>query len=36
VDYLRDLVQHLREEGVRDHAMETLLGLVERREVAAG
>ncbi|WP_374470990.1 gamma-glutamylcyclotransferase [Phenylobacterium sp.] len=36
VDYLRDLVAHLREEGVRDHAMETLLGLVERRELAAG
>ena len=31
VDYLRDLVLHLREEGVRDHAMETLLGLVEAR-----
>jgi len=31
VDYLRDLVMHLREEGVRDHAMETLLGLVESR-----
>jgi cation transport protein ChaC len=36
VDYLRDLVEHLREEGVRDHAMETLLGLVESRELAAG
>jgi cation transport protein ChaC len=34
VDYLRDLVQHLREEGVRDHAMERLLGLVEARELA--
>jgi cation transport protein ChaC len=33
VEYLRDLVQHLREEGVRDHAMETLLGLVEAREL---
>lgn len=31
VDYLRDLVEHLREEGVRDHGMEVLLGLVERR-----
>jgi cation transport protein ChaC len=36
VDYLRDLVQHLREEGVRDHGLETLLGLVEARELAAG
>lgn len=34
VDYLRDLVEHLREEGVRDHGMETLLGLVEARELA--
>ncbi|MDB5443361.1 MAG: cation transport protein, partial [Phenylobacterium sp.] len=34
VDYLRDLVQHLREMGVRDHSMETLLGLVEARELA--
>lgn len=32
IDYLRDLVLHLREEGVRDHGMERLLGLVERRE----
>jgi glutathione-specific gamma-glutamylcyclotransferase len=31
VDYLRDLVAHLREMGVRDHGMETLLGLVEGR-----
>ena len=31
VDYLRDLVEHLREEGVRDHGMEVLLGLVEQR-----
>lgn len=36
VDYLRDLVQHLREEGVRDAAMERLLGLVETRELAGG
>ncbi|MFC3068806.1 gamma-glutamylcyclotransferase [Phenylobacterium soli] len=36
VDYLRDLVGHLREEGIRDHAMETLLGMVEARELAAG
>jgi len=33
VEYLRELVQHLREEGVRDHAMETLLGRVEAREL---
>ncbi|WP_334164395.1 gamma-glutamylcyclotransferase [Phenylobacterium sp.] len=36
VDYLRDLVDHLREEGVRDLGMETLLGLVEQRELAGG
>lgn len=35
VDYLRDLVEHLREEGVRDACMERLLGLVEARELAA-
>jgi cation transport protein ChaC len=35
VDYLRDLVEHLREMGVRDHAMEKLLGMVELRELAA-
>jgi cation transport protein ChaC len=35
VDYLRDLVGHLREEGVRDEAMESLLSLVERRELAS-
>lgn len=34
VDYLRDLVQHLREMGVRDASMERLLGLVEARELA--
>ena len=34
IDYLRDLVQHLREEGVRDHAMEQLLTKVEARELA--
>ncbi|HEX2817246.1 MAG TPA: gamma-glutamylcyclotransferase [Phenylobacterium sp.] len=28
-DYLRDLVQHLGQEGIRDRSMETLLGLVE-------
>lgn len=33
VDYLRDLVEHLREEGVRDHGMEVLLGLVESAKV---
>lgn len=27
-DYLRDLVEHLREMGVRDRGMETLLGMV--------
>jgi cation transport protein ChaC len=32
VDYLRDLVDHLREMGVRDHGMEVLLGMVEARE----
>lgn len=32
VDYLRDLVEHLRAEGVRDSAMEKLLGLVEGLE----
>ncbi|MBO9544288.1 gamma-glutamylcyclotransferase [Caulobacter sp.] len=29
IDYLRDLVLHLREDGVRDHAMEKLLKMVE-------
>ncbi|THD82624.1 MAG: gamma-glutamylcyclotransferase [Phenylobacterium sp.] len=33
VDYLRDLVEHLREMDVRDPAMESLLGLVEDREM---
>ena len=36
VDYLRDLVVHLRQQGVRDVAMERLLGMVEARELAAG
>jgi cation transport protein ChaC len=36
VDYLRDLVEHLRAEGIRDRGMEQLLDLVERRELAAG
>jgi cation transport protein ChaC len=34
VDYLRDLVSHLREEGIRDTAMEHLLTMVEARELA--
>jgi cation transport protein ChaC len=34
IDYLRDLVMHLREEGVRDQAMERLLVMVEEREAA--
>jgi len=29
-DYLRDLVEHLQQEGVRDRSLETLLELVER------
>ena len=32
IDYLRDLVMHLREEGVADHAMEALLQKVEALE----
>ena len=32
IDYLSDLIGHLREDGVRDHAMETLLKLVQERE----
>jgi cation transport protein ChaC len=32
VDYLADLVAHLREEGVRDRAMEALLSMVRARE----
>lgn len=35
VDYLRDLVEHLRQEGVRDVSLERLLELVEARELAA-
>jgi cation transport protein ChaC len=35
VDYLRDLVQHLEAEGVRDRGMEALLAMVETREAAA-
>jgi cation transport protein ChaC len=34
VEYLRDLVGHLREEGVRDAGMEQLLHMVEAREQA--
>ena len=36
VDYLRDLVEHLREMRVRDAGMERLLRLVEHREVLGG
>jgi cation transport protein ChaC len=32
VDYLRDLVEHLRAEGMCDRWMETLLEMVETRE----
>ena len=32
IDYLRDLVDHLRAEGVADRCMERLLGMVEERE----
>ncbi len=35
VEYLRDLVMHLREEGVQDQGMEHLLATVERKELAA-
>lgn len=34
VDYLRDLVQHLEAEGIRDHGMEELLSRVEVLEAA--
>lgn len=34
IDYLRDLVEHLRAEGVRDHGMEALLAQVEALEAA--
>jgi len=34
VDYLADLVEHLRAEGIRDRAMEKLLTMVEAREAA--
>ena len=36
IDYLRDLVMHLREEQVTDKAMELLLHKVETLEAAAG
>jgi len=35
VDYLADLVAHLREEAIRDRGMETLLHMVQTREAAA-
>lgn len=35
IDYLRDLVEHLREEGVRDRAMEWLLARVNALELQA-
>ena len=35
IDYLRDLVLHLREEAVRDAGMERLLAMVEAREAAS-
>jgi cation transport protein ChaC len=34
IDYLRDLVEHLREEGMCGASMERLLELVETREIA--
>jgi cation transport protein ChaC len=34
IDYLRDLVLHLHEDGVRDHAMEKLLKMVEAIKAA--
>jgi cation transport protein ChaC len=36
IDYLRDLVTHLREEGVHDRCMEQLLERVEAMEAASG
>ena len=35
IDYLHDLVSHLREEGLKDRAMESLLAKVEALEAAA-
>jgi cation transport protein ChaC len=34
VDYLADLIAHLRDEGVQDRAMEALLPMVQAREAA--
>ena len=34
VDYLRDLVVHLKVEGIRDEGMDRLIGLVEAREAS--
>jgi len=34
IDYLTDLVAHLRDDGVRDHGMEELLAMVEQLESA--
>jgi cation transport protein ChaC len=34
VDYLRDLVQHLEAEGIRDRGMEELLSMVQTLEAA--
>lgn len=34
IDYLSDLVSHLREDGFRDSCMERLLAMVEAREAA--
>lgn len=36
IDYLRELVQHLRHEGVRDPGMERLLVMVEERLAPEG
>jgi glutathione-specific gamma-glutamylcyclotransferase len=36
IDYLADLVGHLREAGIRDRSMQRLLAMVEAREAAAG
>lgn len=35
IDYLQDLVVHLREDGVRDRGMQRLLAMVEAREASA-
>jgi cation transport protein ChaC len=36
VDYLRDLVQHLEAEGIRDRGMSRLLARVQQLEAAGG